>query len=219
VFSLAGFLAQPAALRVRILARAAAAAGIHGRLPYADIRNAAAAIARGARAVDMAGARLQTAGERIEILPILDFRTEDRYFFQIPSEGFYRCGPILLEARWEEPNAAGERAFSLDSPERAGSLFEGSFSFPLLVRSRMPGDSILSSGAPRRLDGLLSAWRLDPRDKDMIPVIEDGRGIVAVLAGALDRPLRGKGAVRRDKFRDYGGDASGRRFFIRIKGA
>jgi hypothetical protein len=61
--------------------------------------------------------------------------------------------------------------------------------------------------------------RLDPRDKDRIPIIEDARGIVAVLAGSLDRPLRGKGADRRDKFRDYGGDASGRRLFIRIKGA
>ena len=218
-FNLAGFLSLPEALKARILARAAAAAGIKGRLPYRALRSASLAVSNGAKAVDLAGARLRTLGERVEILPILDFHREDKYFFQILSEGLFQCGPISLEARWEPESSPDATAPIRGASEPAGSLFEGSFSFPLQVRSRMPGDAIFCSGAPRRLDGLLSSWRLDPRDKDLIPVVEDRRGIVAVLAGALDRPLRGKDALRRDKFRDYGGDESGRRLFIRIKGA
>jgi tRNA(Ile)-lysidine synthase len=218
-FDLAGFLSQPEALKVRILARAAAAAGIEGRLPYRALRSAALAVSRGAKAVDLAGARLRTLGERVEILPILDFHREDKYFFQILSEGLYHCGSISLEVFWEPEGAREANAPPRRAAEPSGSLLEGSFSFPLRVRSRMPGDAIFCSGAPRRLDGLLSSWRVDPRDKDLIPIVEDRDGIVAALAGALDRPLRGKGALRRDKFRDYGGDGNGRRLFIRIKGA
>lgn len=217
-FNLAGFLSQPEAIKVRILARAAAASGVAGRLPYGALRGAAVALAGGARAADLAGARLRVRGERVEILPILDFPHEDKYFFQIPCAGLFHCGPISLEARWDPFD--GDMARPLpDFQERKGFLFEGAFSFPILVRSRKPGDSILCSGGPRRLDDMLSSWRLDPRDRDLVPIVEDKDGIVAVLACALDKPLMGEAAKRRDKFRDYGGVMSGRRLFIRIKGA
>ncbi len=217
-FDLAGFLAQPEALKVRILTRAASAAGIEGRLSYRALRNAADALAGGAGAVDMAGACLRLRGKSVEILPILDFPHEDKYFFQIPSAGLYRCGPLSLEARWE-PFDGDANPSPEGSPEREAFLFEGAFSFPLLVRSRKPGDSMLCSGGLRRLDDILSSWRLEPRDRDLVPIVEDGEGIVAILVGALARPLSGAAGKRRDKFRDYGGDKSGRRLFIRIKGA
>ena len=222
-FDLGGFLAQPEALKIRILALGAAAAGTGGRLSYRALRSAARSLDRGAVSADLPGARLQVRGERAEILPILDFRGEDKYFFQIPSEGLYRCGPISLELRWESRGERGARTSPPGCPEPEACLpeaylLEGSFSFPLLVRSRKPGDAIICAGQRRRLDDILSSWRLESRDRDLVPVVEDAGGIVAILASALARPLAGKTALRRDKFRDYGGDASGRRLYIGIKG-
>ncbi|MCE1196992.1 tRNA lysidine(34) synthetase TilS [bacterium] len=214
-FSLDGFLAQPEVLKVRILALGVAATGAAGRLSYRALRSAARSLDRGAGAADLPGARLLVRGEKAEILPILDFRGEDKYFFQIPSEGLYRCGPISLELRWESRGGRDAPSPLQGLPEPKAFLLEGAFSFPLLVRSRKPGDAILCAGTTRRLDDILSSWRLEPSDRDAVPIVEDRDGIVAVLASAIERPLAG---ARRDKFRDYGGDASGRRLYIGIKG-
>jgi len=207
------FLSAPAALRTRILARGLSAAGRRGRLSHKAMRAAADAIARGVRGLDLLGVRIFLREGRLEFLPILDFRTEDRYFFQVDSEGLYRSGPISLSLRWMEPEASGTLPMK-DREMEPGYLLEGSFSFPLVVRSRKPGDMIEAGEGGRKVDELLQSWHLEKRLKDAVPVIEDRRGIVAVLATSLS----GSGLAN-EKFRDFSGSRDGRRLYIRMKGA
>jgi tRNA(Ile)-lysidine synthetase-like protein len=86
------------------------------------------------------------------------------------------------------------------------------FRFPLVVRSRRPGDAIALPGGLKRLDELLSEWGLPLAARDAVPIVEDFDGIVAVLGasfGATDRFRRGPGP-------EEGGVA---RLSIDVKGA
>ncbi|HWR10872.1 MAG TPA: tRNA lysidine(34) synthetase TilS [Rectinemataceae bacterium] len=207
------FLAAPEAIRLRMLVRCMAIAGRKSRLSWRAMKSAADSIARGARGADLLGARLFVRDGRLEILPGLDFHGEDKYFFVIPSEGMYRCGPIEVGTWWDNPAAAG--AIPDGEPiGRAGCLMEGSFTFPLIVRSRKAGDLIRTVEGEKRLDDIMNSWHLDRKVRDLVPVMEDRDGIVAVLASSFSAS-----PSPHEKFRVYTGPKSGRRLYIRIKGA
>jgi hypothetical protein len=82
------------------------------------------------------------------------------------------------------------------------------------VRSRKPGDAMMTGNSERRLDDMMKSWHLDHEQRNMVPVVEDRCGIVAVLASSLE----GAG-LEQEKFRDYNGSKVARRLFISIKGA
>lgn len=197
------FSSAPAAIRIRMLARCMPILGREGRLSWKALRSAAESIAQGASAADVPGARIFISDGRLEIVPGLDFHGEDKYFFVISSEGIYRCGPTEITIGWDAPEA-----------ETKGYLIEGSFVFPLIVRSRKAGDVIRAVEGEKRLDDIMKSWHLDKGIRDMIPVIEDREGIVAVLPSSLEAAHS-----HNEKFRNYAGPQNGRRLYIRIKGA
>jgi len=197
------FSSAPAAIRIRMLARCMPILGREGRLSWKALRSASESIAQGASAADVPGARIFISDGRLEIVPGLDFHGEDKYFFVISSEGIYRCGPTEITIGWDAPEA-----------ETKGCLIEGSFVFPLIVRSRKAGDVIRAVEGEKRLDDIMKSWHLDKGIRDMIPVIEDREGIVAVLPSSLEAAHS-----HNEKFRNYAGPQNGRRLYIRIKGA
>ncbi|MBL8967808.1 MAG: tRNA lysidine(34) synthetase TilS, partial [Spirochaetaceae bacterium] len=105
---------------------------------------------------------------------------------------------LAVAARWTEgPGAEGIR--------------EDCFAFPLVVRSRRPGDTIALPRGRKPLDELLSEWRVPERARAQLPLVEDRDGIVAVLGAAY-------GGKDRYRHRDGLGPA-GRFLAITVKGA
>lgn len=208
---LAVFTGAPTATRIRVLARCCGALSGRGRLSFRALKAADDSISAGAAGVDLLGTRLLLRDGRLKILPVLDFKPEDRYFFQIPIEGLYCSGPVEIRAWWEKPEEAGTGS---SKEKGSGCLLEGSFSFPLIVRSRKAGDMIKTADGPKRLDDIMKSWRLEKQFRNLVPVIEDRTGIVAVLASTLEGAQ-----LRNEKFRDYAGSRNVRRLYIRIKGA
>ena len=197
------------AIRIRALARCVAAISKNRRLSHEALRDACDSIVNGAPGADVLGTRISARGKRLEILPVLDFRIEDKYFFQVLCEGSYGAGPLSLSLWWE--NSGNGEALA---QKRKGFLIEVTFSFPLIVRSRKPGDSILTTDGARKLDDIMKSWRLDQGKRNKVPVIEDREGIVAILASSLEGA-----SLEQEKFRGYNGSNLARRLYIRLKGA
>jgi tRNA(Ile)-lysidine synthetase-like protein len=87
----------------------------------------------------------------------------------------------------------------------------GTFTYPLVVRSRRPGDRIVIRQGYKPVDELLAELDIDPERRDFTPVLEDNRGIVAVMGSA-----RGG----RDRYRHYPGslDPSLPRLVVELTG-
>jgi tRNA(Ile)-lysidine synthetase-like protein len=74
-------------------------------------------------------------------------------------------------------------------PGSAGPA-EGTFEFPLKIRSRLPGDRLEIRDGRKPVEEILAEWRVPREWRDYVPVLEDRRGIVGILgsrAGARDR--------------------------------
>jgi tRNA(Ile)-lysidine synthase len=131
----------------------------------------------------------------------LDFPRRDGYFVIIHQACRIRVGALELRASWRSKGDRGIR--------------EEAFRFPLVVRSRRPGDRIALEAGTKRLDALFSEWGLPDAMRGVAPVIEDRDGIVAVL---------GAGIGGKDRYRAIraGGEPSGelgKRFTVIVKGA
>jgi tRNA(Ile)-lysidine synthase len=207
------FAALPESIRRRLLARWVSNIAGEERISSKAIDSALEAIAGGAPGADILGVRLRRREDKLEILPVLDFRREDGYFFVISSEGQYRVGPLEISLSWDKPCKRPGDSESM-AAEPKGGLIEGSFAFPLRLRSRKAGDMIRAAGVMRRLDDVMKTWHVDGRLRDVALVVEDRDGIVAVLLSPLDTAYG-----EFEKFRDYAGPKGGRRLYIRIKGA
>ncbi len=70
------------------------------------------------------------------------------------------------------------------TPDTLG-LIDHELSPPILVRSSKEGDVMVSTGGSKSLGKLLSDWKVPRHQRWMIPVIEDRKGIQAVLGAAL----------------------------------
>ena len=95
-------------------------------------------------------------------------------------------------------------------PGSAGPA-EGTFEFPLVVRSRLPGDRIAIRDGRKPLDELLAEWKVPREWREYVPVLEDRSGIVGILgsrAGARDRYRPGPASL----------DASVPRLAVEIEG-
>lgn len=207
------FAGLPLSIRMRLLARWISRIAAEERISAKALRSALLALEGGATGVDVLGTRLRRREDRLEIMPVLDFRGEDGYFFMIPAEGSYKAGPIELTLDWGSPGETQGDAEDRNSMPGSG-LAEGSFSFPLRLRSRKPGDAIKTAGEMRRLDDVMKSWHLEGRLRNMALVVEDRDGIVALLLSAID-----SAHSECEKFRDYAGPKNDRRLYIRIKGA
>lgn len=99
------------------------------------------------------------------------------YLWKSVRSGSYRIPETLVEVRREE-RGAGERP-------AAGVLRIGSVDGPLLVRSCQPGDRIRLRSGVKSLAALLREWGAPEAHRWMIPVVADGRGVLAVCGAAF----------------------------------
>lgn len=79
---------------------------------------------------------------------------------------------------------------------------EGSFRWPLVIRSRRPGDRLATALGSKSPDELAAEQGLPAAARDGVPVLEDPDGLVAVLAsayGGLDRYRRRELNPRADR--------------------
>lgn len=197
------FSHAPYSVRVRVLTLCLAEIGKMERIPFKALKAAADSIEEGRKRFEVLGWLVETGPAAINIVPSLDFILEDGYFFSICSEGNYNIDMFQLTAFWDEEVLKGK-----------GFLFEGSFAFPLIVRSRKPGDMIETADGKVRIDDVLKSWHIEPRLRGKVPIIEDARGIVAVLPASLPDI-----DVSHEKFRNYAGPKDGRKLYIQLKGA
>jgi len=197
----ADLLDQPDALRFRALLSAAGSLSRGRRVPFRLVAAAFAALDAGAPSYRGGGLELRRDGDLLRLAPALDFPGYRGYFVEIAEPGpdglEVAAGGIRVSARWQ--GGEGARGIRRDA-----------FSFPLVVRSRRPGDELAIRDGSKRLDVLFSEWGVDAADRDRIPVLEDRGGLVAVL---------GAGYGGRDRYRHNDGCRSDVRLSIQVKGA
>lgn len=191
-------------LRKRLLRHALGLVASGSRLSSRALEDSVSALEKGAQALRVLGADIARGPELITVSPLLDFRAERGYFFMISSEGVSKAGNVEISALWDSSGG-----------NRMNYLLEGAFAFPIIVRSRRPGDSIVISGKSVRIDDLIKSWPLDAVTKRVLPVLEDPEGIVAVMPDVLQEGI----SLGKARFRDYEGRKDGRRLSINIKGA
>jgi tRNA(Ile)-lysidine synthetase-like protein len=126
----------------------------------------------------------------------LDFPRRGGYFVLIDRPLRVCVGSLSVSAEWDSVGRSGIRA--------------DAFRFPLVVRSRRPGDSIALKKGRKRLDALFSDWALSEAARRAAPIVEDRDGIVAVL---------GEGLGGKDRYRDGPQGECAHRLSIIVKGA
>jgi tRNA(Ile)-lysidine synthase len=210
----AALAAAPEAVARRAIVEAAGRLLGRSRFPDAAA-GAALEIVRAGPGSSYAGAgiALSRRGDEAVLTPAergkasgLDFPSRDGYFVVIDRPCRVRLGKLVVEASWRSGSLPGINA--------------DAFRFPLVVRTRRPGDSIAGAKGSKRLDELFSEWGIPGAARRRIPVVEDRDGVVAVL---------GEGRGGKDRFRraSVGGAPPGLgpvergsgRFSIFVKGA
>jgi tRNA(Ile)-lysidine synthetase-like protein len=79
----------------------------------------------------------------------------------------------------------------------------------LFLRSRRPGDAVITAGGRKTLNKLFSCWKVEERLRDMVPLVQKNGKILAVLAA----PFGGKTL----RLPDAEGGNAGKFFRIRIR--
>jgi tRNA(Ile)-lysidine synthase len=126
----------------------------------------------------------------------LDFPRRGGYFVVIDRPRRVRVGSLEVRVSWDFENRVG--------------ILADAFCFPIVVRSRRPGDAIALKNGTKRLDALFSEWALSKYARRAAPIVEDRDGIVAVLGAEFG----GK-----DRYRERPVAECERRLSIIVKGA
>ncbi len=203
----ARLLGAPRAVAARAIVRAAGR--ILGKERFSSRMAAAAldALGRGDEAAySGAGLVIRRRGEMVLLRRGLDFPRRGGYFVLIDRPRRVRVGSLVVSASWSADASSGIRA--------------DAFCFPLVVRSRRPGDAIAFKDGKKRLDALFSEWALPVDARGAAPVIEDRDGIVAVLAAGLGGQDRYRERPSGERTLGLGSRAdSERRLWVIVKGA
>ena len=204
------FAALPAAARFRLLARAinrlvreGRVEGFPGgRLPARMLESAISSL-EAASSFSGHGISVRKEGNLLKVGPSLDFGGSAGYFVALNES----------DIGIERPSPDGGRLAMawMDGPDSEG-IPEGSFDFPLILRTRRPGDQIVLVSGPKAVDRIVAAWNAASRGWKSIAVVQDRRGIVAVLG------RRGQEARAVFRFQEPRADVR-RRLFLRLKGA
>ena len=194
-------MAEPTAVRERAFL-AAAGRLLGGRRCSSRLARAAFdALAGTFGAYEGGGLALEQSERGLVLRTALDFPLQGGYFVEIDElgpDGFaLRIGGLAIEAAWQRRSGAS-------------GIRESAFSFPLIVRSRRPGDVLPIRGGRKPLDVLFSEWGLSSSVRDSVPVVEDRNGIVAVL---------GEVWGGRNRYRPMDGGEGDRLLSIEVKGA
>jgi tRNA(Ile)-lysidine synthase len=152
----------------------------------------------------LAFARSGASGRRLELARGVELRRElDRLVISRPTappadralpipdagpgEGEVVLGGRRLQVAWGREEPAGLA--------RAEAFGAAELRFPLLVRSREPGDRIRLRGGTTKLKKLFLEARVPPREREAIPVVVDAAGEVLWVPG-LARAFRPERASR-----------------------
>lgn len=194
-------LSRPDAVRLRAFLAAAGALSRGRKVPFRLASAAFAALDGGAASYRGGGFELRRTEAGLELSLALDFPGGGGYFVKVDDpgrEGFHvSVGNVAVSAAWR-------------SGRDAEGIRSDAFTFPVIVRSRRPGDALAIRGGRKLLDVLFSEWGVEGAARDRIPVIEDRDGILAVL---------GAGYGGRDRYRHNEGCGSDMRLSIQVKGA
>lgn len=198
----ASLLSAPDALALRALVEASSLLRGKARMP-SDLAAAALRALRMGEGASYRGSGIlfSRRSDRVELRFGLDFPRARGYFVMIDRPQSLRIGGLEVRAAWSDADRASERGQGI----RADA-----FRFPLVVRSRRPGDGIALPGGTKRLDALFSEWALQEEARRRVPVIEDRDGIVAVLGSSLGGE---------DRYRRGPSGSCDRRLVVSVKGA
>lgn len=132
----------------------------------------------------------------------------DGYFFVFHKPEIIRRGRVVIGLQWKEGKplasetqsehgslgetrntawaaTAGAEKFDFEQPSDI-FLYEGSFNFPLIIRSRKAGDTIKTENGHAAIDDILKNWHIQNSMRDIVPIVEDRDGIVAILPALLN---------------------------------
>ncbi len=175
----ADFFAAPLGLRTRSVLRLYNAAGHGERIPAGFFKPLETASNRrsGGRILVGHGARLEHLGEWVFWLPDVVLKSKKSYLMRVFEPSVYHITPTLCLRVSTEPkgNAGGQRI----------GLPQSTIRPPLVVRSRKPGDAIQVKDGKKTLKKLFNEWAVNETLRDVVPIIEDRRGILAVAGGFL----------------------------------
>ena len=62
--------------------------------------------------------------------------------------------------------------------------------FPLIIRSRRPGDTIELTNEHKTVKKLFNEWAIPPRERWRVPIIEDRRGVISVMGSVMGKQDR-----------------------------
>lgn len=195
-FPASAFFAAHPALRLRALtAEAGRLLGDGRRVPFDLVRAAAEAdlfteelpVVKPRTLAQGAGLRFVLDGDRVAVVSLAAGEAgrttlEGGYAFLFEGPGTVRI------------DAGGSCKIYWRSD--GGGPAQGTFRYPLLVRSRRPGDRVALRHGYKSVDELLAELAIDPLRKDATPILEDDQGVVAVLGSATGG---------RDRYRQYDG--------------
>ncbi len=194
-------LSEPAAIRERALLAAISTLLGSARRSSRLASAAFAALDSGKARYSGGGIWLMRKEDRLELSSTLDFPLPDGYFVIIERAGSadrsIDLGAFRILTGWE-------------SGKGSPGLRELAFSFPLIVRSRRPGDFLEITDGRKPIDALLAEWHVDPEYRGRVPILEDRLGIIGVLAS---------GFGGKDRFRPSNARDNGKYFSIIVKGA
>lgn len=177
------FQTAPLAVRIRALYTLAGVSG-EDRLPWRLVAAAARSTRPEGRLASGAGFQFIREGGALLVEAAGGSNASRGLEEELPagpdSAGFCLVAPGFGEYR------IGKAGFCrIYSATEAPGLRVDSFSWPLCLRGRRPGDAIHSSGGRKKLDDLASGMGVSAPLRDRLVVLEDRSGIVAVLGAFL----------------------------------
>ncbi|HUX14633.1 MAG TPA: tRNA lysidine(34) synthetase TilS [Spirochaetia bacterium] len=175
--------------------------GSDERLPYRFLRPALRADIRTARGKSKSavvlrghGLELRIDDERLFWQTRVVHSAKRGYLLTVSEDGAtaLKVGSFRIAAEWENGDPISE-----NTPQqgKGGFTIPGRAVYsPVVLRSRRPGDEISTSAGKKPVKKLLADLKIAAADRDIVPVVEDTKGIVAVLAA----PFGGRSISRSD---------------------
>lgn len=146
------------------------------RIPFRSLRSLLYRTIPGKNGVllSMKGVSIQIVDNRLFCAKDIVYNAKNSYFIVIEGEGDYSISRnLILTVRLEEKKKGNSWLHCSNADP------------PFLVRSRLPGDAFETAAGRKKLKCLFIDWHIPEYLKNVIPVIEDRKGIVFVLGKAF----------------------------------